>query len=270
MTLFKNINKDKLKILIENGFYIDKPLQYEEARYRGNCTIILFKSGKLLVQGNDENEEKVKQLFKKEKIGEEVKNEFKQTKGVVIGSDESLKGDTFGGIVVAGVKVDEKQRELLKAMTVNDSKKLNDTQIHQLAPEIKKLVEYHVISLYPKEYNNLTKNSNITQILNQLHSEVKNKLGSGKHIVDKYPGCSVGDVRETKADSNYIEVATASILAREEAIQQLVKLSSKLGIEVPKGSSNVKFALEFLKKSKKSPEEFVKLHFGNVKTFFGL
>jgi len=268
MTLFKNVNKEKLKILLENGFHIDKPRQYEELRYKGICTVILFNSGKLLAQGDDESLEKVKQLFKKERIAEEVKNEFKQTYGMVIGSDESLKGDTFGGIVVAGVKVDDKQRELLKTMSIKDSKKLNDNQILQLAPEIKKIVEYHIISLNPEEYNNEIANGSSTELLNKLHREVKNKLGSGKHIVDQYPGCNVGDIRETKADSNYIEVATASILAREGAIKQLAKLSLKLGMKVPKGSSNVKSALEFLKKSKKVPEEFVKLHFGNVKMFF--
>src|SRR3989338_189857 len=197
MTLFTNVNSEKLKeVLLQNHFYIDKPLKYEKSRFKGPCSVIHFESGKLLIQGKDEIVNKISSLIAKDKVAKEVKQEFKLTKGIVIGSDESLKGDTFGGIVVAGVKVDDKQRELLKAMTICDSKKLSDNMIMAIAPRIKEIVVYHVISLSPKEYNQATTKSSVSLLLNQLHKEVKNKLGGGKHIVDKYPGCTVGDIME--------------------------------------------------------------------------
>ncbi len=272
MTLFTNVNEEKLKqILLQNSFYIDKALKYEKSRFKGSCSVIHFESGKLLIQGKDELVSKISSLITQSKAATEVKQEFKTTKGVVVGSDESLKGDTFGGIVVAGVKVDDKQKEILKAMTICDSKKLSDSTILAIAPRIKEVVPYHVISLSPKEYNEYTSENNqgtVSSLLNKLHKEVKKKLGEGKHIVDKYPGCAIGDIMETKADSNYVEVASASILAREGAIEQLNGLSRKLGMNVPKGSSHVKEALLSLKKSGKDPREFVKMHFRNVKEMF--
>jgi ribonuclease HIII len=265
MVTFEDVNKLKLDILLEYGFYKDQPNKYEEKRYKGLCTVILFNSGKLLVQGSDVAVEKTKHILTNNKLAKEIKKEFRRTTGVVIGSDESLKGDTFGGIVVAGVKVDNKMRDKLKLLAVADSKKLSDDQIKLIAKDIKDIVEYEVLSLNPQEYNQFESS---TQLLNSLHNEVKQKLGSGLHIVDEYPGCKVGDVRETKADSKYLEVAAASILAREEALEQLNRLSNLLGYTVPKGSTHVKDALEYLKKSKFKPEEFVKMHFGNVKEFF--
>jgi ribonuclease HIII len=268
MAVFNQVNKDKLKLLLEHGFHLDKPQKYETTRLKGPGSVILFESGKLLVQGNDDVEERIGKLIVNYKIAKAIKHEFNQTSGTVIGSDETLKGDTFGGIVVAGVKVNDKQRDKLRLLTVQDSKKLSEEQIIASSKMIKQFVDYKVISFSAKRYNEYTETANVSKLLNDLHKQVQSELGKGKHIVDQYPGCTVGDVIETKADSKYLEVAAASILAREEALMQLDSLSKKLGITVPKGSSHVTEALLFLKKSKKDPTDFVKMHFKNVKAVF--
>lgn len=188
-----------------------------------------------------------------------------------IGSDETFKGDTFGGLVVAGVFCDEKLRERLKLIGVQDSKKLSDNQIILISRKIKEVIgekNYFICNIYPKEYNN----HSMTKLMNLLHRKVfdqiikKKKIDSQRviHIVDKYPGCNVGNLVETKAESKYIEVAAASIIAREEGLKQIEELSKKLGINIPKGSTHVSEALMFLKNSGKDPKEFVKMHFKNV------
>ena len=183
--------------------------------------------------------------------------------GIIIGSDESLKGDTFGGVVVAAVKADDEMRERLRGFGVTDSKKIMDKKILLMAREIKKMVECEVRSIFPEEYNK----KKITVWLNKLHKECYDYLKPGKHVVDKYPGCNVGDVREEKAESKYIEVAAASILARAAALEQMDSLSERAGFRLPKGSTHVKHALQELKARGLDFKKFVKLDFKNVKEF---
>jgi ribonuclease HIII len=183
--------------------------------------------------------------------------------GVIIGSDESLKGDTFGGVVVAAVKADDAIREKLTAMGVMDSKRLTDKKILGMAQEIKKVSSFKVRSVFPEEYNQ----RKITEWLNKLHQECYDSLKPGKHVVDKYPGCKVGEIVEEKAEDKYVEVAAASILAREAALKQLDSLSVKAGFRLPKGSTHVKLALVELKKRGLDFNKFVKLDFRNVKEF---
>ncbi|MFC1801606.1 hypothetical protein ACFLZB_04025 [Nanoarchaeota archaeon] len=191
---------------------------------------------------------------------------FIEEKGEIIGSDESLKGDTFGGIVVAGVKADDQIREKLIKLGVKDSKHLTDKKIPLLAKKIKKLTSCEVRNILPEQYNDFKEGQ--TALLNKLHQECYNYLKPGKHIVDKYPGCIVGDIIKIKADQNYVEVAAASILARAYALEQIETLSRRAGFKVPKGSTHVKLGLERLKRKDLNPKEFVKLNFKNVKNFF--
>jgi len=182
----------------------------------------------------------------------------------IIGSDEVLKGDTFGGIIVAGVKADKKIREKLAQLGVRDSKKLSDKKIIILSKEIKKIAPCEIKNLLPEEYN---KHKGLTSLLNQLHKQVAKELSPGKHIVDKYPGCSVGDIIEEKAEDKYLEVAAASILARASALQQFDYLSELAGFKLPMGSTHVKEALQELKKKKLDFNRFVKVDFRNVAEF---
>jgi len=182
----------------------------------------------------------------------------------IIGSDEVLKGDTFGGIVVAAVKADKKIREKLTKLGVKDSKKLSDKIIIQLAAEIKKIATCEIKNLLPEEYN---KHNGLTSLLNQLHKQAAKELAPGKHIVDKYPGCAVGDIIEEKAEDKYIEVAAASILARAAGLQQFDYLSKLAGFKLPMGSTHVKEALQELKNRNLDFSKFVKKDFRNVKEF---
>ncbi len=184
---------------------------------------------------------------------------------IIIGSDESLKGDTFGGLVAAGVKADDKLREELDKLGVRDSKKIADRKILLMAKRIKGMAEYKVRAVFPEEYNK--SELTLTPWLNKLHQECYDHLKPGKHVVDKYPGCDVGEVVEEKAEDKYVEVAAASILARAAALEQMDKLSVKAGFELLRGSTHVKSALLELKKRGLDFKEFVKMDFKNVKEF---
>jgi len=184
---------------------------------------------------------------------------------IIIGSDEVLKGDTFGGLVVAAVKADNEIRKKLIELGVADSKTLSDKEIIPLARKIKIIAPCEVRSLFPEEYNHY---QSITYLLNKLHQECATYLAPGKHIVDKYPGCAIGDIQEEKAESKYVEVAAASILAREAALEQFNALSKLAGFTLPKGSTHVKEALQQIKNHNLEPKKFVKTNFKNVQEFF--
>lgn len=190
---------------------------------------------------------------------------FIEEKGIIIGSDESLKGDTFGGIVVAAVKADDQMREKLIKLGVRDSKHITYKKILWLTKKIEKMTDCVVKNIFPEEYNSFKKGQ--TQLLNKLHQECYDYLKPGKHIVDKFPGCKVGDIIKIKADSKYVEVAAASILARAHGFKQIDNLSRRAGFKIPRGSTHVQAALEKIKKRNLDPKFFVKMDFKNVRNF---
>lgn len=270
MTLFTSVKKEDTAKLQRQGFAAETPqTAYEEARLKkGAVTLVLYTSGKLLVQGPPEEVKKNAEQLEKLKIGFKVREQqFRQESGWIIGSDESLKGDTFGGIVVAAVKANDEIRDKLQSLGVADSKTLSDAEIRPLAEKIKHIAGCEIRSLLPEEYNQ--HKGKITELLNKLHQEGARDLQGGKHIVDKYPGCTAGDVQEEKAESKYIEVAAASIVARAAALQQLDYLSVQAGFPIPKGSTHIKEALMELKKKGLDFCKFVKMEFRNVREFLG-
>jgi len=193
---------------------------------------------------------------------------FKEETGTIIGSDEALKGDTFGGIVVAAVKANDEQRKKLIEFGATDSKTLTDHQVMLRAERIENYATCEIKNIYPEEYNNFKGSQ--TELLNTLHKKLYDDLKPGKHIVDQFPGCTVGDIIETQADANYVEVAAASILARAYALKQLQDISERAGFIVPKGSSHVEDALKKLKQHHTHYSNLVKLNFKNVKNILEL
>ncbi len=268
MPVFEKVNAKQVLPLVKLGFVKQEPkTMYETLRLKSDeATIILYASKKLLVQTKKEHIPKIAQLLDGYGITHMKKSaHFRKESGWVIGSDESLKGDTFGGIVVAAVRANDEIREQLEELGVNDSKKLSDEEIVSQAKVIKKIAQCSIRNFFPSEYNK--HKGSITSLLDHLHLGCAKDLQSGTHVVDKYPGCSVGDIQETKAESKYVEVAAASILARAGALQQMDTLSKQAGFDIPKGSTHVKDALEMLKEKKLDPKSFVKLHFRNVISF---
>ena len=267
MVVFVEVEKKDVDGLKREGF-VEEELRsvYELIRLRKEgVVLILYNSGKLLLQGKSKEKETLaKELVKRGFKGTFKEEVFRKETGAVIGSDESLKGDTFGGLVVAGVKADDKLREKLIELGVADSKKLSDKEILSMAEKIKKIVPCEIKSLLPEEYNH---NGKVTKMLNKLHKQCADFLQPGKHVIDLYPGCTVGDVQETKAESKFVEVAAASVLARSAGLKQLNYLSKIVGFELPKGSTHVQEALQRLKEKKVNFKKFVKVDFNNVKKF---
>jgi ribonuclease HIII len=271
VVVFTDVDIELLVPFLEKRKYTKLKIRtiHEQCRFskgiKEKVLLILYNSKKLLLQGNSDVIEKTMRELHGAGIGKLVEQiHFRKELGDVIGSDESLKGDTFGGITVAAVKGNEEIRAKLLELGVADSKTLSDKEILRMAQEIKNIAPCHTISLDPKEYN---RGEGVTSMLNQLHGKCAKTLKPGTHVVDKYPGCRVGDIMETKAEQKFVEVAAASILARAAAVEQINYLSKLARFPIPKGSTHVKWALEEMKLKRLNPREFVKLHFRNVAEF---
>lgn len=275
MTLvYTNVKKEDLDSL-KDFVSIELKSKYEQLRLKkDNILLILYSSGKLVVQTNDEKKAQ-KILSNLERVPMPNKTQMALTQNI-IGTDESLKGDTFGGLIVAGFYCKQENVETLKKFKIKDSKQLSDEQIIKFAEFIKRQYPncYFIYEMYPTQYNDLISIKTITQLMNDMHQIVGEKLKvafpNTHHVVDKFPGCTVGDIQETRAESRYLAVATASILARARAIEQIQTLERKAKFKIPFGSTHVTDALNELKLKNLNPRDFCKVEFKNVKKIFDL
>ena len=288
---FDTTKESELKHKLEkNGFNFGQ-VQYAFWRAQKNgLSVTLYNSGKLLVQGKETDN------FLKEYLGIEdidchveakasPRNDSSPIKHKSwIGTDESGKGDYFGPLVIAGVLVDEENIKKLSQFNIQDSKKLNDSIIEKVAIQIKANSTFSVIVINPSKYNELySKFKNLNTLLAWGHARaienILEKKPCENALSDKFgnesliknallkKGRSINLEQRVRAESD-LAVAAASILARNEFVQRIKKLSAEYGIPFQKGASQkVKDqASEFVKKnSLDSLKNIAKLHFKTTK-----
>jgi len=246
-------------VILGKGFVLG-PLEYGHFSARkGKCVLQMYQSGKLVVAGK-EAREFVEFTLEPEILGEarlgyeKVRNP--EMYAPHFGIDESGKGDLFGPLVVAGVYVDEDTADRLVEIGVRDSKTITtDKKIGELAEEIGKTVRggMEVITIGPARYSELYKKfGNLNRMLAWAHGKVIANLhgkvpACPRALSDQFgdPRLVEGELRKqgveikleqrTKAESD-IAVAAASILARDEFVKQLSRLSMDAGVELAKGA----------------------------------
>ena len=204
-----------------------------------------------------------------------------------IGSDEVGVGDFLLPMVVVAAYVQKKDIQKLRELKVDDSKKLSDEKIKELAGELIKFVEYSKLTLPNAKYNEMiAKNENLNSLKAKMHNRALHNLVI-KHpetvgiYVDEF--CSkelfykylndegepqVKDISfHTKGESYYPCVAVASILARYSFLQEVEKLNTKYKMNFPLGTNErvKKFARKFI--AKYGLEEFSKIAKKSFKTY---
>lgn len=204
-----------------------------------------------------------------------------------IGTDETGKGDYFGPLVIAGMYVNEEISNFLFQIGVRDSKELSDTQIDNIAEQIiaKYPLNYSIISLIPKKYNELyEKFNNLNKLLDWGHSKVIENIypnfNSPTIIVDQFSKTTltiasqeeysqVDFIQVPKAEK-YLGVAAASILARNEMNKWFYKKQSHgypvlrgASVEVENGAKKI-----YIKNGIAELSKLVKLHFKTTKKIF--
>ena len=200
-----------------------------------------------------------------------------------IGTDESGKGDYFGPLVIGGVHVDSKTKDLLLSLRVRDSKKISDNVIKDLDYQIRSTCIYSVVVIGPEKYNLLyQKMKNLNSLLAWGHARVienlllrveckkaiSDQFGSEQYIKNALMemGKKIELVQMPGAEAD-LGVAAASIVARAEFLRRMEKLSEECGFPLPKGASDqVDSAARRIveQMGKEALNRFTKLHFKNT------
>lgn len=173
-----------------------------------------------------------------------------------IGSDEVGNGSYFGGIVTASVLVrDQADVNFLLELGVRDSKKLSDKKVREMAPQIKDRLEYAISEAIPAQYNQaIASGLHIKEIMAILHNDAIGKVSATNPdfvLIDEFAsGSKYSDYLkasnkniaysdrlrfEKKAESKYLAVAAASILARDAFLTQIDTMSDFLHMPIKQG-----------------------------------
>lgn len=262
------------------------------------CMITAYKSGKVLFQGTN-SEEEAKKWGGQEPVQQTSGKRKNAGSGSglppnigtmsAIGSDEVGTGDFFGPITVVAAYVKKEDIPLLKELGVRDSKDLNDEKICAIAKQIKPIVPYSLLALHNEKYNRLQQ-SGMSQgkmkalLHNQAINHLLKKIAPVEPeaiLIDQFvqPGTYFQHLKgqatiakdkvyfSTKAEGIHIAVAAASILARYAFVQYFEKLSGAAGFTLPKGAGaqvDLAAAKLILQKGHEVLPQFVKLHFANT------
>jgi len=250
-----------------------------------------YNSSKFVVQGKnidsllDKLSEKFEGFSNRKTANDKPTKESSSSEQIIshstyIGTDESGKGDFFGPLCVAGVLIEEKNRQLFLDLGIKDSKTLKDADMIKMAQQIQKHSVHSVISMSNAKYNELYANfKNLNKLLAWGHARVienilekqpceyalSDKFGDEsliKNALMKH-GKTIHLEQRVRAESD-IAVAAASVLARATFVQKMKTMENFYGLKFPKGCNNIvkSSAKEFINKyGRERLVEVCKTHF---------
>lgn len=264
----------------------DKKIPYAIFQAQEEDTVItLYESGKAMFQGISADVDASMWAMLQDKK-EETNNEEDLYHITSIGSDEVGTGDYFGPVVVCAAYVNIEDIKFLEELKVKDSKQTTDDYIRKIAPTIAKKIDYELLVLSNKEYNEKYKTiKNINKIKAIMHNKVLYTLHQrhsdcNKIIIDEFAKENsyfnylkeVTNVERNliftpKAENKNMAVGAAAILARFTFLEIMDKLSDKYHEPLLKGASSEvdKQAERLIEKyGKEVLDDIAKLHFINT------
>lgn len=205
-----------------------------------------------------------------------------------IGSDEVGKGDFFGPLVVCAAYVEEKDIPFLKSLRIDDSKKMSDDYIQEVAPALKKKIPNYIVMISAEKLSKLHENGfNIDRILSLSHNLAQTGLCKKYHLSnsitiyidqflkeENYRRYIKDDIIQnplifkTKGETYFPSVAVASVLARDTFLKEWKHMETVFSYHIPKGASGlVDNAFGVLKNryGEKIISRYVKKFFSNYK-----
>ncbi|MCC6232103.1 MAG: ribonuclease HIII [Verrucomicrobiales bacterium] len=255
-----------LERLVRDGTFELREVPY--ARFSGtrpDVNVTFYTSGKLVVQGKGTQD--FVQFVLEPQVLLEARLGYETLHNPAlldprIGIDESGKGDFFGPLCIAGAYVNASVLEAWREAGIRDSKRItSDAQIARIAEVIRHTpgCVHNVVAIGPEAYNRLyTKSRSVNRVLAWGHARVIENLLGQKHRMHPAPVRAISDqfasdkatvatalmslgrelelVQRHKAEED-AAVAAASILARDEFVRRLKRLSEEFGLPLPKGAS---------------------------------
>ncbi len=192
---------------------------------------------------------------------------------LIAGIDEAGRGAVMGPMVIAGVSMDPRHESKLRKLGVKDSKLLTPKRREKLAEAIEKLVrDVIVIKIGPCKIDNYRKTGvSLNQIEAIKMADIVNYLKPGKVYIDS-PDTNINKfqrflkrminhehemVLEHYADTKYMSVAAASIIAkvtRDKDIEELKEKHGKIGSGYTSDPVTIQWLENWLENNRKFPD----------------
>ena len=163
---------------------------------------------------------------------------------LVCGVDDAGRGSVLGPLVIAGIVIKQTKINQLKKQGIRDSKKLTPLARERLYKKIINIVDdYYVTRISPKIIDKSVFNHSLNHLEARYMAKVISKLSPSIAFVDS---CDVNPHRFGKeiskltfrskiksyhhADSKFVVVSAASILAKVSRDRAITKLKKKYNI----------------------------------------
>jgi ribonuclease HII len=180
---------------------------------------------------------------------------------LIAGIDEAGRGPVIGPMVMAICVMDDSDIPILEEIGVKDSKLLTPKKRKEIYDKLINLIDYEYVVLTNDDIDNALNSENLNLnlleglqsaiITNKLMSKIKRKNMKMDKIILDCPSTSVAKyedyfkmnlidkditvVAEHKADSKYLIVGAASVIAKEIREMEIAKIKKKYSIEFGSG-----------------------------------
>lgn len=284
MTIVLNLTSQKIKQLIttyqDYATATNSPYIQFLAKPPG-CVITVYTSAKVMFQGKEAT--KYASQFSDQQLAAPP---TQQTN--MIGTDEVGNGSYFGGLAVVASYLSDADIPLIKSLGVDDSKKLTDAKIREIAPMLKENIQHQALLLKPSKYNEVIASGyNAVSVKVALHNQAIYLLEKALSatpdyiIIDafttekNYAKYLKNEANQTngrvtlvqKAESQFYTVAVSSVIARSLFLDELDELSQLMGIKLPSGAghqSDLVAATIIKKHGEVALNQIAKYHFANT------
>lgn len=234
-----------------------------KAKYK-NTSISIYNSNKVMFQGKEASAVAGQLLPNHANTQTASKHTPTQSKinynqFQCIGSDEAGSGDYFGPLTVCAAYVSKKHVQVLKELGVDDSKKLTDKKIVELAEQIVTFLPHSLLTMHNTKYNEkqlagwsqvkmkaVLHNEAIKNVVNKIETNELDYIVIDqfaergvytRYALSELPHSNITKF-ETKGESKSIAIAAASIISRYAFVKYMDQISAEVHSEIPKGASN--------------------------------
>lgn len=279
---------------------IDYGTQYKVSRGSDTVTLNVYhRSGKVSTGGKASPLLAALEGWRSARAGDKGKSSVRPSERAIgaevaldatprVGTDEAGKGDYFGPLVVAGVRVlGEEAARGLREAGAKDSKTLSAMGARAMALKVLDVVgeeNTRVVTLGPGEYEaRRVAAGNINRLLGEINVQVLGELKDGAEafVVDEFAKAARSYIRPSvpkgvrlvvrpRAEDD-AAVAAASILARSRYLEEMDRLSEAAGFELPRGATHVISAAKRIvrERGEEALKEIAKVHFGTTEKVLG-
>jgi ribonuclease HIII len=283
---------DREGVEIAGSRAIDHGTQYDLARDDETAKLNVYRTGKISAGGRPSGLRELLEGWRTSQTsvgGTRASTARAEGRPVLdgtprLGIDEAGKGDYFGPLVVAGVRIIHAvTARKLHEIGVRDSKEIRASGIRRISGRILEAVgrtNVHVISLPPLEYEfSRAAAGNVNRLLGELDATIMGELmnevevvvvdefarSARSYLVPFVPDGVRLEVRPRAEDD--AAVAAASIVARARQLEEIDRLSEQVGFGLPLGATHVVEAGQRVvgKLGEDGLAEVAKIHFATTR-----